>query len=738
MDAWLTPKLLNSLLGYDSIKTFEDQRLAHSLSLLQVNEVLKESVDWPQMTIDEYKKQFTTLHGSEWYRNLYDDEWCRTTWRPRNPQDLSIRITRFRDLAQYAKRRHIDLTDIVSCFNSSDYIWLLNVCWSYVLTPNMRPLLLTLRGCDLKQFINSSKFINNWLKTHGPYDFDVDTILEFGALTGYRFLDAKFFDEATEARKLVCKNDMVFNFPPGTDFKTWADLTRTPSPAPKWLSFASYVQGFINDHNEFIVPWLTSGSSSKGYMYYEVDGKMKKFKARKNLVPYVYDLVALTDEARHNAKQENWTVIKNELGKVRLAVSSDILTYLQQSWLLYLTGNFYKNWVGSSLGETLDEEENRLYKMMNSVQYNYSLPWDFDGFDHQPTQDQLIYMAQITADLAYQNFPVDEVLQVGRNMVTGFTNSTLTVKKLGLDIPVVDGLLSGLRYTSLFGNQWNTIMTKIVVYVIERYTGQLPKDIQIRGDDTSVTYHSHELCEIACALYEHIGAKGGVGKFSVRYNNTEFLRQHIYPNRISGYLQRSIPGLVQRKPWNPEPWTPTSSIQKVVDTVHLLTRRGADSTKLAETLCGVWCQKLQLPLTVCRTPKYWGGLELLDNAGEFVSLEHRLDKPLKLVNLTQFGEKRWSTMASKLDISVSPERLAQLAYDDVVNMVSADDVPTISRLLRSKVSFKIKKLDKKTQNYIVSPYVCDYPDTPPSFGKYKRFKSEIASLGTSYFSEVEF
>lgn len=715
--------ILSALRDLKPLQTFRDQRLGHALSLSHVEGVVKSFVDWGPP--DPLATPRVHYNNPDLLRLMLDDEWCRTYWPPRSKRDLSIRITRYRDLSRYCQKMHLDLTEPVLLFPHCDYIWMLNMLWSWILVPTIRPLFRKIAYCDLAQFLTVSKKINNYLKVNGPYLFNVDLVLEFGALTGYRFLDSNLFDELEEARKLVCKNDLVFNFPPGTDFRYWADRTRTSTGPPKWLSFSDYVQGFVSYNGDESIPWLTSGSSSKGYLYYEADGVVKKLKCRKNLVPYVYDLVELTEEARRNAKQENWTVVKNELAKVRLAVSSDILTYLQQSWLLYLTNGFYSLWPGSSLGETLEEEEQRLALMMVAVKNNYSLPWDFDGFDHQPKQEQLAYLAQIVVDTAYSNFPVPEVLAIGSRMVQAFAHSTLTVKRLGIDVPVQDGLLSGLRYTSLFGNQWNTIISNIVVDIIYRYTGQRPIDLQIRGDDTSLTYTSQNLCEVACALYSHIGARGGEGKFSVRYNNTEFLRQHIYPDHISGYVQRSIPGLTQRKPWNPEPWSASSVIQKVVDTVNLLSRRGAECRGLAESMCSVWCQKQQVPMSVCRTPKYYGGLQLLPFDGQLCSLVVDTKLNMSFTNLTSFGVDRWSAVAQKLQIPASADHIAALAHRDLMNMISADDVPDISRLMRQKTKVTFKKLEHKPPRYMMTPQQPDVPVISMEYGSASSYAADI-------------
>lgn len=45
----------------------------------------------------------------------------------------------------------------------------------------------------------------------------------------------------------------------------------------------------------------------------------------------------------YGAKQEHKAIVKCELAKVRIAVSSPLELYLKQAWMMELTGSFYLN-----------------------------------------------------------------------------------------------------------------------------------------------------------------------------------------------------------------------------------------------------------------------------------------------------------------------------------------------------------------------------------------------------------
>lgn len=110
--------------------------------------------------------------------------------------------------------------------------------------------------------------------------------------------------------------------------------------------------------------WARSGSSSLGRVEYElaVDGEVKRghFKAWKNFLLDVESLDVLEDRVRHSTTPDNVALIKTELSKIRLAVSSPVETYLAQAWLFLVSGNAYANWPANKLEEPLSKELARL------------------------------------------------------------------------------------------------------------------------------------------------------------------------------------------------------------------------------------------------------------------------------------------------------------------------------------------------------------------------------------------
>lgn len=80
------------------------------------------------------------------------------------------------------------------------------------------------------------------------------------------------------------------------------------------------------------------------------------FKARKNHILDVIELADLLHAVRTHHTQDNKALVKSELGKIRLAVSAPLPTYLQQASLFSVAGCPYLNWPGNTLEESLEEE----------------------------------------------------------------------------------------------------------------------------------------------------------------------------------------------------------------------------------------------------------------------------------------------------------------------------------------------------------------------------------------------
>jgi len=218
-----------------------------------------------------------------------------------------------------------------------------------------------------------------------------------------------------------------------------------------------------------------------------------KVKARKNFVLDCVELDQIWKACEQYKGQVNYTLVKSELGKVRLAVAGDLPTYLMMTWVTSLLQGAYKQWPGNTLEESVSEQTDRMCRMLKLCSICFGLPYDYKGFEKQPTTDELRVLFKfvlrnarkaLPANLSVTDFDsvADRILMVlDRDVLVARFDEV--IKKFN----VTGGLMSGLRWTSMIGNAWNTVMTQICLdllvglgisaYDIERY---------IRGDDSAI------------------------------------------------------------------------------------------------------------------------------------------------------------------------------------------------------------------------------------------------------------
>nr|WAK77683.1 MAG: RNA-dependent polymerase [Totiviridae sp.] len=158
--------------------------------------------------------------------------------------------------------------------------------------------------------------------------------------------------------------------------------------------------------------WVRSGASSLGRVHYTLrigdETRTGKFTARKNLVLDVIPINDLEQRTRTYTKQENVTLVKTELAKIHLAVSCPIETYLAQAWIYLVTGNAYSNWPANTLEEPLHVEVARHEETWERLQAGqYSLPYDFARFDHQPTTSEVTAF-QIATNICGRRYALHE------------------------------------------------------------------------------------------------------------------------------------------------------------------------------------------------------------------------------------------------------------------------------------------------------------------------------------------
>lgn len=633
---------------------------------------------------------FTTIPLS-----LIDDHIQENIFKPRTKIDLSIRRSRWPDLIYHAKRTNSTdtLHEVLSTLNTEwDYIAALNMVtatYCFGIDWFRRWKTLGAFDYDLSHYILVTKKISDVLKTKNHSIPDWTNFVECSNLGGYRNPPFPGFDVVEETRKLA---------EGGLEFDTlgykWEDVVDKALPMDyhrvNFVPFKDFVTS---------AQWLTAGASSEGKLEVVIDGKITKIKARKNFVPDVVDLNELAETARTNKKQENYSIVKSELGKLRMAVASDLKTYLQMTWINYLLGGAYKDWPGSTIEEDPVTQSHRMGKMLELAAKKFGLPYDYASFDHQPTTEQLLAIVRKLIVHARLNVPPEhysEFDEIAANIIEGYLSATLEVRT-GADrkvFKVTGGVMSGLRWTTVLGNGWNTCMTWLAqtalkdmgmsIDGIERY---------IRGDDSAIFTKSWQQATLMNESYGMIGVQGGAGKYSVRKHAMEFLRVW-YSDRCYGYPARAIPGITQRKPWSSAPWTEDSVIKAIYETFKTLERRLGNLSSLWNSLASRWCQLHQLPRSCLSAPTALGGFgfERVTQLTKIVPPVPKMAKPtFTFNNMTDWREKQILKTAQLYGLAPDADWLKQEAISELSNVIASDDVPAISRELRNQWKQELKK-----------------------------------------------
>lgn len=597
---------------------------------------------------------------------------------------------------------------------------------------------LTAFADGIEHYTTVTKWVSDQIKTRSYYAEDRFNYVECANLVGYRNLPYPGFDLQAEAKAYAEGDDIDFHFPTGDTFDSIAqDMLMTVPTYVPWISFEDYVAG---------ASWLTAGASSQGHLRFKTpDGKIHKLKCRKNFVLDVLTVQELLALCKAKTGQTNYTLIKSELGKVRLAVASDLETYLMMSWMLYFVNGAYKDWPGNTLEESPSEQSDRMCKMMELCQVMYGLPFDFKGFEHQPKTPQIVTINRILNDIGRHNVPIEHRFEYD-SMASRIERSYYFSELICRDVKtrketrykVKNGLMSGIRLTSTIGNGWNTVMTEAARRRLAN-AGLETQTIEkfIRGDDSAIFTDRAALARLFELAYTQLGVKGGVGKFSVRKHEMEFLRIW-YSNRCYGYPSRAIPGLTQRKPWSSTPWSEDGVLSALKEVCCILNRRGLNSDKIWRVLKARWCSLHRLPLAVTMVPRSAGGLGLDPWDGR-TTISNPLPNSLGLdatFDILPWRANKLAEVCKKYNIPLSRDQLDESAQTALQGVLAADDVPDISTMLRRNfrdqlTELKIKPIPSLVKSQVLSPIEF----TPPlaergSFAKmHQQLDRQVGNFG---------
>lgn len=664
---------------------------------------------------------FESFPKSEW------DDLFLFIFPPRTKSDIGIRNIRLFDIYELYKSDYIEelFWDIVQRLPGKSYIFVCNILlYQYLVSPEWWTMLresgasllseYKLRDClkdmsDLckkKDFIEKRRQVSVYIETHNL----------FGALQP----PVEGWDPVTQTKELA-SCDIPIHGLLGTDLvgDNFFSSSMNSCLRAEPLKLRDF-EKMYPDLKDFLLyaDWERSGTSSLGRVEWTYtdpkDSKYSKigsFKARKN---FVLDLMTTEDLAQYclgeSAHIHNVAIIKSELAKIRIAVSSPLALYLLESWLLHWAHSFYLNWEGSTLEESTDEEFERNYDQWLRMRNNqYVLPYDFANFDHQITTNEVVMMTALGHDIAWSKYRGND----GPDFRLASDIILKSIKEAVLHDPpghgkesyrVQNGLLSGMRGTSIMGNGFNLTcytMAMTVMRKIMNRSDMLHKEI--RGDDLRVTCPNQYVLILLYYIYKSLGMKANPSKFGLCIGRGDFLRLDCVGDQgMVGLPARTTPSITQRKPWKSAQWVGEGRLINVCENAYNVLRRTPNPDDpavikrfqhLVSTVTGLWSNRTRVHPSYVSVPRIAGGLGLGTwNQTDFISTKgnkipvnmvESLDLDFQYPNLVDYERKKtYEEKFTQMCLHPDEKEVDTLIRQDRAQKLASDDVPDLINIIR--------------------------------------------------------
>jgi len=680
----------------------------------------------------------------------YNDKDLESLFKYRSKNDRVIRRGRMSDIMSFinGKREYRYIYKILNYFMTSmvdfDYITVSNVLIASLFFGEQWFKNWFSIGSFEKDIFSMSDIMSNVsdkLKQTGCNMQNWEMYLECKNLTGYRNPPYGDFNIKKEAEELAHSG---INHYWSQDINEYSKMVHemlftTPDKFPDRMGYKQYIASGI---------WSRSGSSSLGKIEIEINGDKIKFKARKNQLLYLYTVDELYDLSLKTKAQINYAFVKPETGKLRIAVSSDVLTYLKMSYIYYCAGDFYLKWKGITSTESVNSECNRLKMTLDLIVVNWGMPFDYKGFDHQPELREIASLDKVFHDVGRLNVDdLNEYDAISANVTEGWNNAKLIVRDNDeiTEYDVSGGLMSGLFNTAAMNNAWNATNAYMAISALTYILNIGDIFINIKGDDSSFINRSAYALQMLEFTLRIMDLKGGIGKFGIIQYNTEFLRTW-FKDRSYGYPSRNIPGLMQNKPWSENgDWTPYTNVKAIIDVSNIISRRLNNNIipiQFAQHIASRWARSHNLPYNVFNIPTKQGGYGMLEWDG--IS---QIAPPIPLFKLPRIivtAPLKYGQIASNIQnrcntygLEVDSNQAQQLAYDQFVSTISSGDIPSIRKKLRDAYftyqigdtkQYKIHRLPKILVYDLNVNYLIRMKDAISNYSKLQDRNSSYASL----------
>lgn len=557
---------------------------------------------------------------------------------------------------------------------------------------------------SIEDFVEITSSLSSYVK-RWPYDDGCkQAFAEMNVLTGYLQNDITETNWNEEFQKLANSGEEHGLIGENILETMQSIMNRTMSilPSGTFITFRQFIeQG----------EWLTTGSSSIGQVRWAYGDEKGKFKARKNMVEYIYTADEIWEIVSNwNGRLKSKVFKKDELSKRRLAVASNIESYLHETYALMLMGKNYLSWPMITLDETPKTAHNRTSDVCLKLRSGaWALPFDFKSFDHQPQTSEIqAMMAHNIKDIVVPEPYVKEWNRIKYKLINSYNNNTLTMHEGASEwnARMKGGLPSGVRMTSLFGNQWNALMTSRAREIAEKALGYRPRfTIGIRGDDTYVLADKAGELLVFRYAYMSINAKGLDSKFGIARNVCEFLRNQISSDEMRGWSNRSIPTITQRKPWTAMEWSLTAPSETTALNIYNLERRlGTPQPYLHKANCEKWERYTKQSRRWLAMPKMAGGVGCYEWAGWVTD---KSVPKLELTNVT-ITSKVAPNQPSWMELPTHEQQIL-FATNKLKMAIVADDISSVTTESRKAALLHFRKLrcvwEKKSLDWSINDYV---------------------------------
>lgn len=358
--------------------------------------------------------------------------------------------------------------------------------------------------------------------------------------------------------------------------------------------------------------------------------------------------------------------------------------------------------------ETPAAQHNRMRKAMELLaDGSFALPWDFAAFDHQSTVSEVKSIIAKSGLLVADHIPPyykREYLNLLNKSVTSYDKNhlILTTNDKVLEAKQTGGIPSGIRRTSYIGNCWNMVVTDIVRDYVKAIVGQdRIETIRIKGDDTYIIAKDPVVLYIFRAVYAAINAIGIDSKFGIAQNICEFLRVEMRPDACQGWVNRAIPSVTQRKPWNSQPWSPSAEVATVCSNIQLLERRSMRLLpKLHQANKIKWSKYVSQSTHWLDLPTRLGGFGLYPLRGWVPNgTLPRISKPLiEIKNPLVPAKLQWTDL--------TPEEAEAYTKESFNDKLASDDVPGPQKYYGKKFinDLRNRKYEWRNEAFMIGNY----------------------------------